>query len=174
MLRFSPISTFHIENRLKFICNNESLTFDENVLKTISLISKGDLRKSINFLQSLALQAPHITLNNCYKLAGVPSINEVKELLENLLDDKIGFNYVIEKLDNLIRINGYSLSLVIKEIISYLLSDIELFKSIDSYKLACYISDISDLENRVSKSTFEDIYISGLVGIFKKNCILLS
>jgi hypothetical protein len=50
---------------------------------------------------------------------------------------------------------------------------INVYKSIDSYKLACYISDMSDLENRVSKSTFEDIYISGLVGIFKKNCILL-
>ena len=89
------------------------------------------------------------------------------------MDDNIDFNFVIEKLDTLIRINGYSLSLVVKEIIAYLLSDINVYKSIDSYKLACYISDISDLENRVSKSTFEDIYISGLVGIFKKNCILL-
>ena len=27
---------------------------------------------------------------------------------------------------------------------------------------------MSDLENRVTKSTFGDIYMSGLVGIFKK------
>jgi replication factor C subunit 3/5 len=174
MLRFSPISSIHIENRLKYICDNEKLTCEPTVLNIISLLSKGDLRKSINFLQSLALQASHLTLNNCYKLAGIPSLTEVKELLENLLDDSIDFNFVIKKLDNLIRINGYSLSLVVKEIIAYLLSDINVYKSIDSYKLACYISDISDLENRVSKSTFEDIYISGLVGIFKKNCILLS
>jgi replication factor C subunit 3/5 len=173
MLRFSPISSVHIENRLKYICDNEKLTYEPTVLNIISLLSKGDLRKSINFLQSLALQAPYLTLNNCYKLAGIPSLTEVKELLENLLDDNIDFNFVIKKLDNLIRINGYSLSLVVKEIIAYLLSDINVYKSIDSYKLACYISDISDLENRVSKSTFEDIYISGLVGIFKKNCILL-
>jgi DNA polymerase III delta prime subunit len=174
MLRFSPISSIHIENRLKYICDNEKLSYDPTVLNIISLLSKGDLRKSINFLQSLALQASHLTLNNCYKLAGIPSLTEVKELLENLLDDSIDFNFVIKKLDNLIRINGYSLSLVVKEIIAYLLSDINVYKSIDSFKLACYISDISDLENRVSKSTFEDIYISGLVGIFKKNCILLS
>ena len=30
------------------------------------------------------------------------------------------------------------------------------------------ISDLSDLENQVTKSTFGDIYITSLVGIFKK------
>ena len=30
------------------------------------------------------------------------------------------------------------------------------------------ISDLSDLENQVTKSTFGDIYITALVGIFKK------
>ena len=175
-LRFSPISSFHIENRLKYICQNEKLTYDTavvntintNVLNTISLLSKGDLRKSINFLQSLALQSNHITLNNCYKLAGVPSHEEVKDILTILLDDKIDFTIVNNKMDLLVRSNGYSLSLVIKEIIFYLLSNNKLLKSINSDKLASYLSDISDLENRVTKSTFEDIYISGLVGIFKK------
>ena len=167
-LRFSPISSFHIENRLKFICKNEKLTYEKNVLNTISLLSKGDLRKSINFLQSLSLQSTNITLNNCYKLAGVPSFQEVEDLLKILLDDKYDFTFVNNRMDLLVKSNGYSLSLVIKEIISYLLSNIELLKSIESDKLASYLSDISDLENRVTKSTFEDIYISGLVGIFKK------
>ena len=33
--------------------------------------------------------------------------------------------------------------------------------------MASYLSEMSDLENRVTKSTFGDIYMSGLVGIFK-------
>ena len=35
--------------------------------------------------------------------------------------------------------------------------------------MAQILSDLSDLENMVTKSTFGDIYITALVGIFKKN-----
>jgi hypothetical protein len=34
--------------------------------------------------------------------------------------------------------------------------------------MASYLAELSDLENMVTKSTFGDIYITALVGIFKK------
>ena len=60
----------------------------------------------------------------------------------------------------------YSLSIVLKELVSYLLSSKTI--KIKSERLAIYLSEMSDLENRVTKSTFGDIYMAGLVGIFKK------
>ena len=165
--RFSPISPIHIQKKLSYICGKEKLTYDKNVLETISLLSKGDLRKSINFLQSLSLQSNHLSLELCYKIAGVPSIDEVKDILNTLLNNKIDYNVTNKKIDKLIKSQGYSLSIVLKEIVAYLLTHKIL--DIDTNKLAIYLSEMADLENRVTKSTFGDIYMAGLVGIFKKN-----
>lgn len=165
--RFSPISPIHIQKKLEYICAKESLTYDKDVLDTISLLSKGDLRKSINFLQSLSLQSDHITHDLCYKIAGVPSIEEVKDIIDTLLNPKIGYDEANIKVDQLIKSNGYSLSIVLKELVVYLLT--YKLTLLDTHKMATYLSDMSDLENRVTKSTFGDIYMSGLVGIFKKN-----
>jgi len=167
--RFSPISSQHVEKKLENICENENIQYEKKVLESISLLSKGDLRKSINFLQSLSLQSNHITLSMCYKTAGVPSYIEVKDLLENLLDNTISYNTVNKKIDSLIKSQGYSLSIVLKELVSYLVNNLELLNRINSDKLAIYLSEMSDLENRVIKSTFDDIYMSCLVGIFKKD-----
>jgi replication factor C subunit 3/5 len=164
--RFSPINVYHIQRKLEYICEQEKLTFDKNVMEIISSLSKGDLRKSINFLQSLSLQSSHITVQMCYKTAGVPSDNEVTDIISNLLDPKIDYNEANKKIDSLIKIQGYSLSIVLKELVSYLLSN-KMIK-LKPERLAIYLSEMSDLENRVTKSTFGDIYMSGLVGIFKK------
>ena len=164
--RFSPISIYHIQNKLKFICKEEGLTYDENVLEIISSLSKGDLRKSINFLQSLSLQSNHITMQMCYKTAGVPSNNEVVDIFNTLLDPTINYNEANSKIDSLIKIQGYSLSIVLKELVAYLLANKTI--KLKPERLAIYLSEMSDLENRVTKSTFGDIYMSGLVGIFKK------
>jgi len=164
--RFSPISVHHIQNKLKFICKEEGLTYDENVLEIISSLSKGDLRKSINFLQSLSLQSKHITIQMCYKTAGVPSNIEVVDIFNTLLDPKITYNEANSKIDSLIKVQGYSLSIVLKELVAYLLANKTI--KLKPERLAIYLSEMSDLENRVTKSTFGDIYMSGLVGIFKK------
>jgi len=164
--RFSPISVHHIQRKLEYICLQEKLTFDENVLEIISMLSKGDLRKSINFLQSLSLQSSHININMCYKTAGVPSDNEVIDIFNTLLNPKIDYNEANKKIDSLIKVQGYSLSIVLKELVSYILSN-KMIK-LKPERLAIYLSEMSDLENRVTKSTFGDIYMSGLVGIFKK------
>jgi len=166
--RFSPISSNHIEKKLESICKKEDLAYEPNVLLTISLLSKGDLRKSINFLQSLSLQSNNITVDMCYKLAGVPTLNEVIDIMDTLLDPNIDYDKANDKVNQLIKFQGYSLSTVLKEIISYLLSNSKLLNKIHSDRLANYFSDMADLENRVTRSTFGDIYMSGLVGIFKK------
>ena len=111
--RFSPINVYHIQKKLEYICEQEKLTFDNNVMEIISSLSKGDLRKSINFLQSLSLQSSHITVQMCYKTAGVPSDSEVIDIINNLLDPKVDYNVANKKIYSLIKVQGYSLSIVL-------------------------------------------------------------
>ena len=164
--RFSPIKNNHINEKLKYICSQENIKYENGVLDTISLLSKGDLRKSINFLQSLSLQSNFITVNLCYKTAGVPSNEEVDTLVNMLLNKNILFDECLKNINEKITNKGYSLSIVLKELVLYILN----FKMqlIDNIKLSSILSDLADLENKVAKSTFGEVYTGCLVAIFKK------
>ncbi len=161
--RFSNIDIKHINTKLECIAKCENLSYEDNVINIISNLSKGDLRKAINLLQSLSMQTKFITCAICYEIAGVPTNIEIKEILLILTNDNINFDKCHDKINNLLNNKGYSLSIVLKELITELLD-----YNINENKLPQIISDLSDLENMVSKSTFNDIYITSLIGIFKK------
>jgi replication factor C subunit 3/5 len=165
--RFGPISNISIQQKLNYICTKENITYDSNVLESISMLSKGDLRKSINFLQSISLQTKHISVDICYMSAGVPLICNIKLLIDKLLDKTVDYDEITVLINTYIKSNGFSLSIVLKELVLYILT--YKMDTIEPNILSIILSDMSDLENRVSKSTFGDIYMSGLVGIFKKH-----
>jgi len=168
--RFSNIDIKHICNKLQHIIISENINTEDNVIETIALLAKGDLRKGINLLQSISLQLAkpqdmlnYITVDMCYDVAGVPSQKEVNNLLDVLLDNNINFNKSYEIVTNMIKSQGYALSTVLKEIILVIINNENILKN-----MASYIAELSDLENMVTKSTFGDIYITALIGIFKK------
>jgi hypothetical protein len=63
-------------------------------------------------------------------------------------------------LTEIIKNNGYSLSIILKEIALVIINKPSISK---------VISEIADLENILTCSTFDDIYISSLISIFMKN-----
>lgn len=52
-LLFKKISLEDIQSRLEFICEKESISLEEGILKSIALRSKGSLRDSINALETV-------------------------------------------------------------------------------------------------------------------------
>lgn len=161
--RFSNIDNKHITFKLKEIVTLENLNFETNVLETISILAKGDLRKAINLLQSISMHSDYITVPLCYELSGIPSNDEIKKIISILLNRYISFNQAYTIVIELIKDQGYSLSVVLKEIIIEIINN-----ELGTPNIPQIISDLSDLENMVTKSTFGDIYITSLVGIFKK------
>jgi replication factor C subunit 3/5 len=161
--RFNNIEIKHITSKLKEICINEKLNYNDDIINSISLLVKGDLRKAINFLQTISMQYKELTNDLCYELAGIPSNIDIKEMLVILLDKNITFNKCLDIIRNTIMMKDYSLSIILKELIIEIINN-------ENYlnKMPQIISDLSDLENLVTKSTFEDIYISALISIFKK------
>ena len=161
--RFSNIDIKHIQYKLNNIAISEKLMFEPNVIHTISTLAKGDLRKAINLLQSISMQTNYITNELCYNTAGIPNQYEIDNIIKNLIDSSIDFETCLSTINDIIRIQGYSLTIILKEIINILLE-----KNMIEDKLPQIISELSDLENMVMNSTFNDMYISALVGVFKK------
>jgi len=161
--RFNPIQKNEIINFLKKICENENLTILENALDTIAELSNGDLRKAINLLQSISMKSTVITENICYEIAGIPTKQEINTIYETLLNTELSFINIYNNINDIIKNNGYSLHLVLKEL------TIRILKTKNINNKGNILSELSDLENKISKSIFADIYISNLIAIFINN-----
>ena len=160
--RFSNIDNEHICLKLEQIVKSENLKYESNVIETIAVLAKGDLRKAINLLQTVSMQTAYITEELCYETANIPTNIEIKKILNILNNKDIKFDEAYSIVSNLIKKQSYSLSIVLKEIVIEIINNI-----LDNTPVI--LSELSDLENMVTKSTFGEVYITALVCIFKKN-----
>lgn len=163
--RFNCISIPDIILTLDKICINEKLNYTTDSLNIIATLSNGDLRKSINLLQSISMKTIEITEDNAYESAGLPSKDDIEIIFKNLHDGSISLIDSYKEINTIIKYSGYSLAIILKEINNKIIKNVSLFKI---KNLAQIFSDMSDLENKVSKSTFDDIYILPFISIFKK------
>lgn len=164
-LKFFPISNNFIIKKLKLISETENIKINNICLKSIAELSNGDLRKSINLLQSIALKNINITKELCYKSAGHPPISLINKMLKYLFSNDYDFNKTYDFFNKSIIKQGFSIYLLIKEINKYILNNLNQYNDM---KICNILIDIANLESYVAKSTFDDIYIIGLISIFKK------
>jgi replication factor C subunit 3/5 len=168
--KFNPISQDHIIMKLKNVADSEKLNYDESAFQVLSNIAKGDLRKAINLMQSASSGKDNMKQLNtdlCYNIAGYPKPDEIKKITDILLDNSKTLEIASKKFRKYITDNGYSISIILKEIIEDIIYRIS--QDLIDPKNYCYIlSDLSNLESKVSKSTFGDIYLSMLISIFKR------
>jgi len=160
--RFNPIKKEEIIKTLTLIAKNEKLNISIEALELIAYLSFGDLRKGINILQSISMKSTDISINMCYDTLGYPTKEEINIIYEYLTNNKLSFNDIYNKVNMIIKNNGYSLDIILKELTYKLLYD----KINNKAEL---LSKLSDLENKISKTISNDIYIGGLVAIFIKN-----
>ena len=160
--RFSNIDNKSVCIKLAQIIESEKLICEPGVNEVIAKIAKGDLRKAINLLQSISMHSKYITIKLCYESSGIPSTDDIKKILDILVDHTIDFNKSYEFISKIIN-HEYSLSILLKELI------LEIINHKDLDKMSQNIIDLAELEKMVTKSTFGTIYISALIGIFKKH-----
>jgi replication factor C subunit 3/5 len=160
--RFNPIDKINIINSLKNISEKENLVISEKALQIIGQLSNGDLRKGINLLQSISMKSKNITESMCYEISGLPTKDNIDYIYNFLNNINLNFNEKFDNLNNIIKNNGYSLDIVLKELTLKILDDKNI---ITKYKIKI-LSDLSDLENKITKSIFTDIYTSSLIAIF--------
>ena len=164
-LRFYPIDKKNIVNRLKFICQEEKLKYEKDSLDIIANISNGDLRKAINILQSLSMMTTKnkICIDACYNSAGIPPPALINELYSILINKDINFETTYKYLENNIISQGYTLSFLIQELNKIIINNPN-----SHLKIIKNIEELAELEYIVAQSIFNDMYMVGLVAIFKK------
>ncbi len=87
IFRFAPIKAEEIAERLKYIAEAEGCDYEEEAINTIVLFGEGDMRKSVNMLQSAA-STGSITEDHVYEVVTKAKPQEIKQMVDAALRGK--------------------------------------------------------------------------------------
>ena len=117
---FNRISINNIVNRLLYICKEENISCDDDVLNQIALYSDGGMRDSLGMLDKLVVYGNgKITINDFFDLNGLVSDDEIKSFITNVIKNDV--DSVISSIDTWNN-NGINIINVTNQIISHLKS----------------------------------------------------
>ena len=85
---FNPISADNIHERLKYICSKEKINAEDNALKRIANMSRGNLRQAITYLDTLNYRAD-LTMKSVNEYFGVGEYDAYFNLLYAICDNSI-------------------------------------------------------------------------------------
>ncbi|ARF09207.1 replication factor C small subunit [Catovirus CTV1] len=116
--RFKPINKISMFNKLKDLSEKEKMTIDDNSLKAISHIVKGDVRKGIMILQNLRYIQNYkskITVDDVYNMTGYTFPEYIKPIWNLCLNKKTKIETIVSKLD-VIRRNATPITSILENL----------------------------------------------------------
>lgn len=153
---FKPINTTNIYDKLKIIAEKENIVYSDRILNKIIKISRGDLRKAINYLQKCYNSYDdNINSEILDEISGIIPENKFNELIDCIfIKDLININKII----NNISLEGYSL---VNQIL--LFHDFIIKSNLDDSQKSLIINKITDVDQSLIKGCDEYIQFMRLV-----------
>lgn len=147
---FKPILENDIFNKLREISINEKFNCSDNLINKIIKISRGDLRKAINYLQKCFNSYDESFNENILEeVSGIIPNHIFDELTKNIFDKNL---INIDKLIKKIYLEGYSL---VNQIL--LLHDFIINSNLSNQQKAKIITKITDVDQNLIKGCDEYI-----------------
>jgi replication factor C subunit 3/5 len=167
VFKFMPISHESIRQKILEISEKQAIQITDDGIETIIKISKGDMRKVINIMQSTTMIYDSINESNVSLCVGYPLSAQIKILYNSLHKYSIAKCYKI--ILDLINENSYNLYDIITELVSELLDDYMSKKNTIKQKkyFTNIIKQLKNIEINLSVCPNDSIQIAGIIGIFK-------
>ena len=150
VFKFSPLSSLSIKNKLNYICEKENIKSDEEIIDNIILYSRGDLRKSINYLNRSKIDNK---LDNelLLDISGYPPKHRIEEILNVTIN--LDYENAVQKIKKILD-EGYSF-VYINHMFYYNIIKNKNIHSSDKYKITYLISDIDNKLNQGSNELIQ-------------------
>jgi replication factor C subunit 3/5 len=161
--KFSTLDKKIIIEKITLICNLNKIKFTEDGLNFINKISKGDMRKAINNLQSLNMSYNIINSQNVSEFIGYPTQNNIDEIYKIIQKNKLHISYKLIK--NIILSNQYSILELITEFNEYLYNKF-MTNEITQIKFTEIILKLKNIEKNIFLCPPEDLSISAFISCF--------
>jgi len=161
--KFANLDDNIMKENLINICKQEKINYDMSGLDILIKISKGDMRKAINNLQSLSMAYDKLNYDNVIRFTGYPPLNTIKNIYE--MTQKNQLNKCYDKIKELIDNEQYAVLELITEMHNYLL-DLFLSGKIQINKFTNIITKLKKIEQNVFLCPPNDMAISAFISCF--------
>jgi len=166
--RFRPINNEKCLNRLKEICNCENIKFDNDLtLKTIIQLGGRDMRKMLNLLEATSLASKsdnYITINDVYITAGLPSLNEFTEIVNEIKKKNVNFGELYEKINKERLSKGYS----VQDLINLLHKVVKNSTGLnDEQTKKCYLK-LAEMDFILRKGGNEEVVLQNFICLIRE------
>jgi replication factor C subunit 3/5 len=160
--RFTPITRLDAIKKIKEVCKKENCTITKEGIEAIIKLSKGDMRKIYNLLQSTHITYKDINEDTVYQTMIYPKPIEIKELFNGLMVGSLEDNIKI-----LIRLKEEK-SMGLHEIIDEI-QEILMKYDMDEKNKMNLIKRLSKIELYLNLNIVDKVQLYGLAGIFILN-----
>ena len=163
--RFSPIPVEDHVSHIKKIVELETMNLDESVIHEIIRLSDGDMRKSINVLQSLFMTCGKNVINmaSLYKNIGYPHPKEKQDIINKMLTlDLVSAYEFVKKIE-------LSKSLSLNDILNDLVIYIITHKVFTPIKKARILLALGEIEYYLSGNVNSSIQLGAIISVIKSH-----
>ncbi len=163
LFKFSNLSMPDMTTAITKLCVTNNIKYTDDGLNFLLKISKGDMRKAINNLQSISMSYDIINYDNVSLCFGYPSIQDIDKIYSIVTKNNISnSNKLVKKI---IDDNQYSLLELINETHQYLF-DKFIKKEIKINIFTSIINKLKTIEHNIYMCPLEDLGISGYIACF--------
>ena len=162
--KFNFLDKQLIKKKMFDVAKNEKVKITEKGIDLIIDISKCDMRKCYNLMQSVHIGYNEVNEQNIYECIGIPKYSELEMLFDILMTKS--FNEIYNIIYTIKENKGYALIDIIKFMVPIIIKKIK-----NKDQLIDILHNLSLIEYRLSNDTNENIQLTGLIGLFIKNRI---
>jgi replication factor C subunit 3/5 len=163
ILKFTPIHFDGHYKNINNIINLENINITDDCVNNIIKISDGDMRKSINILQSLYLINSNnmITTKNLYQTIGYLEPENSIKMMNYLFEDK-SLNQIYNSILKFKEDNNLSINDIIKELTNFLLNN-----NIPNSKLIKILDKLAQIEVYLTNNVNQYIQLCAIISSLK-------
>jgi replication factor C subunit 3/5 len=164
VLKFSPIQFDDHYKYINNIIDLEKINISDDCINNIIKISEGDMRKSINILQSLFLinSTNKIITKDLYKMVGYLEPDKSIEMM-NYLFEKKSLNEIYTNILKFKEEYNLSINDILKELSQFLLKNTNLSTS----KLIEIFDKLAQIEVYLTNNVNQDIQLCAIISALK-------
>lgn len=163
--RFSPIPVEDHISHIKTIIKIENMQVNEDVIDEMIKLSDGDMRKSINVLQSLYMTYGNeiIDMVSLYRNIGHPLPNEKKDIINKILTlDLTSAYYFVKEIE-------LNKSLSLNDILNDLVSHIITHSIYTPIKKARILIGLAKIEHYLTGNVNMSIQLGAIISVIKSH-----
>lgn len=158
--RFGPLSPEQMMPRLEHVIQQESINITADGRKAIVTLSAGDMRRSLNILQSTSMAYGEVTEETVYTCTGHPLRSDIANILDWSLNKD--FTTAYKQILQLKTLKGLALQDILTEV--HLLVHRVDFPA--AVRMGLLVK-LADVEHRLASGPDEKIQLSSMVAAFQ-------